>query len=47
MKGVIEMYHVNDTILYGMQGVCRIVEIIKRNFGRRLKAAAAPVPKDF
>lgn len=31
------MYHVNDTILYGMQGVCRIVEIIKRNFGRNME----------
>lgn len=27
------MFQVNDTILYGTQGVCKISEIVKRDFG--------------
>lgn len=27
------MYQVNDTVLYGAQGVCRIVEIAEKDFG--------------
>ncbi|MBC8571452.1 CarD family transcriptional regulator [Zongyangia hominis] len=28
------MYHVNDTILYGSHGVCKITGITKKDFGR-------------
>ncbi|MBE6590786.1 MAG: CarD family transcriptional regulator [Ruminococcaceae bacterium] len=32
IKDETEMYKVNDTIVYGTQGVCRIVEITERDF---------------
>ena len=30
------MYQVNESVLYGMQGVCKIVEIVKRNFDQKI-----------
>ncbi len=29
------MYSVNETVMYGVQGVCRITEIAERNFGEK------------
>ena len=31
------MYAVNDTVLYGRNGVCRIVEVVQRNLGKEKK----------
>ena len=31
------MYAVNDTVIYGRNGVCRIVEVVQRNLGKEKK----------